>query len=884
MNSVRHATMVALLFLGFACGMQGAESVPVSNAGANEEIYLVPFSHLDLFWGGTREECLARGNVIIAKAIRQAKQSPQFRFLLEDNDFIANYLESHRGSPEVADLKQLVREGRIEIAPKWSAIYQDLCDGEAMARNLVIGKRYAREVFGVDPQVAHLGDIPGYTLQFPQLLEQTKIPFMLMARMGPSDKSLFYWKSPNGSRALVWSSLKSYAWGAMLGINGGAPTAKHRERFHKDVADVRATTQGPIFMHFGSDLWAPPENLAQSIEQFNAAAPARLKLATPVEYFRLAQRTPDIPELSGEIPSSWPNLVSSWPHVWPVVIPATNTLLSAEKFAALNHALGYADYPQRELEGLWKRLLEALDHNQDGQGGYEGDVRKLEYMQHALLQGGQILRDMLRNIAERVQIPVADSFPIVVFNPMGWTRDDVVRTHVALFGPDNPASIGPFRSGMRLVDESGNNVPFHEEQSSSNISLALDIVFVAKGVPSLGYKTFFLAPGKPSEPAKPTADIRLDEVRDRREPRRPLGSDVVENAFYRLSVDRATGRVTLFDKALGCDVCRDMEVTALEERGGNYIGIEPPSGRTIFSLVDGVAVEENNAVRAVVRIDLRIADIVITQRLTLYRDVKRLDIENTVDWRRPRFVRVRQMFPIADPVAIHYGVPFGANASDDIMPNSGPHLGDEITLDSWRGCRFIQGWIHAGTADHGLTVATDHQLVRLESGAICGEMVRGTRFTSAKVVRGEQVGSMQYPPPGTYVFRYSLSSAKGDWKVAKAYRAGLNWINPLMPVEVADAVSTKSLPPTQSFVTLKADNLVISTLKKADAGSSLVLRAYEMEGAAATTPVELFGQIATFKEANVLEEVADPTPRQTLEAAPFTIKTLKLDVAHREPK
>ena len=80
--------------------------------------------------------------------------------------------------------------------------------------------------------------------------------------------------------------------------------------------------------------------------------------------------------------------------------------------------------------------------------------------------------------------------------------------------------------------------------------------------------------------------MKLDAEHDRREPRRPLGSDVLENAFYRLSVDRATGRVTLFDKALGRDVCRDMEVAALEERGGNYIGIEPPSGRTLFSPVD----------------------------------------------------------------------------------------------------------------------------------------------------------------------------------------------------------------------------------------------------------------------------------------------------------
>ena len=135
-----------------ACAAPGAEPAAAGKAPAESDVSFIPFSHLDLFWGGTREECLARGCHLIAKAIRLGKQSPEFRFLLEDEVFVANYLDSHRGSQEVEDLKRLVRSGQIEIAPKWAAIYQELPDGEAQVRNLAIGKRYAREVFGVDPR------------------------------------------------------------------------------------------------------------------------------------------------------------------------------------------------------------------------------------------------------------------------------------------------------------------------------------------------------------------------------------------------------------------------------------------------------------------------------------------------------------------------------------------------------------------------------------------------------------------------------------------------------------------------------------------------------------------------------------------------------------
>src|ERR1035438_3063149 len=195
-------------------------------APARHEVYVVPFSHLDLYWAGTQDECLSRGNRIIAKAIGLAEHYPDFRFLLEDDDFVADFVDAHRGTPELESFRRLVKQGRIEIAPKWAAIYQNLPRGEALVRNVVLGKRYARDVFGVDPQVAHLGDIPGFTRQYPQILRKADTPFMVMTRMGPPDRSLFNWKAPDGSAILVWNTIKGYGWGADIGL-------------HRDLDDAR---------------------------------------------------------------------------------------------------------------------------------------------------------------------------------------------------------------------------------------------------------------------------------------------------------------------------------------------------------------------------------------------------------------------------------------------------------------------------------------------------------------------------------------------------------------------------------------------------------------------------------------------------------------------
>jgi hypothetical protein len=866
-------------FLGLLAAFYTANAQPStapSTEGPDPAFYLMPFSHLDLFWGGTREEDLDRGCQIIAKAIRLANESPKFRFLLEDEIYVANFVESHTNSPELADLKRLVKEGRFEIAPKWAGIFQGLPDGEVLARNLMIGRRYAHNVFGVDPLVAHMGDIPGYTQQFPQMLQQARIPYMVMPRMGPTDKSLFYYKSPDGSKALVWNALKGYGWGTFL-TSTKTSFAEKLQHLEKDLADLRKHYAGPIFINWGSDLFVPQDDLVAQVAPFDKPGPTRLIISTPSEFFAQAVKTSGIPETSGEIPDSWPNIVPSLAHMWPQIVPATATLLAAEKFAAINYALGYADYPQADFDFLWKRLIESMDHNHDGQGGRRGDNRKIEYMQLSILRGGEILRDRLRNIAERVQMPITNSVAVVVFNPLGWTRNDLVKAHLTIYGDPAPGNIGPWRKGLRLLDEAGHAVPFQVEEYSENISRALELVFVARGVPSLGYKTYYLVAADQPEVFPKAATVTLDDDKDRLEPRRAAGTNSIENAFYRLIVDRATGRVTVFDKELNQEVCQDMEIVANEERGGNYIGVEPLSGRTLLASVDSIGIEENSPVRAIVRITGRIADILFTQRLILPRDLKRLEIENTVEWKTPRFVRVEQLFPLPQrDCALHYGTPFGECATDNIMPNTGPRAGDEIKPDSWHNSRIIHDWIHAGTAGWGLTIATDHQQVRLSEGVIRAEMLRGTRFTSVKVVRGEEVTSMHYPPPGAYIFHYSLSSANGDWKAAKAYRIGMNWNNPLLPIPVVDAISRKTLPPTHSFCSLSQDTIVLSALKKADRGDSVLLRLYDIEGAPVETPIQFLGKQAAFTQVNLLEEESNSQLQQVVRGQPLSIITLKL--------
>ena len=792
-------------------------------------------------------------------------------------------MDSHRGSPELEELKRLVRTGRIGIAPKWAAILQNLPRGEAHVRNQVYGKRYAREVFQVDPQVAHLGNLPGYTSQFPQILAKSGTPFMAMTRMGPPEHPLFRWRSPDGSTALVWNAVNGYGWGVGLGLHRDDLDEGRLAKIARSIAQVQAKTvlrtvpAGPVFLGWGTDLFSPSERLAGNVAMLNRRlAPTRFRLATPLDYFRAASKVAEIPEIAGEVPSSWANIISSMSRLWPPTISATDTLLSAEKFAAVNYAMGYADYPQKQFESLWKTLLEAMDHNNFGQGGDIGDGRKIAYAQTAAQGAGQILRDMLRNIAERVRSPIARGTPVVVFNPLSWQRDDVVEAHVSLYGNVSPGDIADYRKGLRLVDEAGISVPFHVQGYSGTVSRAVEIAFVARGVPPVGYRTYFLVPAEQPELVASACQVKLDNA-DPAKPKRTLGSDQVESAFYRVTVDRATGRITVFDKELDRVVAKDVEIAASEERGGDTLSNERPTGRTAITSVSRVEVEEDNPAvrRAHRRPDRR------SGRYPAGDSPSRAEADRPGKHRRLAAGAVPQdragLSLRASGAQVRYGVPFGSVAGSDILPNSGPHFGDEVPREVWQRWRQIQDWVFAGTAEWGVTIAADRQLITLDEGAVRVGMLRSA-YSPVGIVRDGKPFLRQFPPAHVYVFRYSLSSGKGDWAAAKSYRAGMEFSNPLIPTSAVDELSAKSLPPTYSFLALAADNVVVTALKKAEHDDSVVLRVVETGGSRAETPVEFLGRQCRFREVNLLEDPAGPSDEQTLRLKPYEIRTVRLRI------
>ena len=837
------------------------------------KVYIIPFSHLDLSWLGVQEECLSRGNRIISEVIRIAKKREDFCFLLEDVVFVKYFIDTH---PEkLEDLKKLIKEKKIEVGPKWAGIHQNIQSGEDLVRNTLYAKQFLHDKLRTDTKTIHLGDLPGYTPQYPQILSKSDVFYAIMTRGGPKSIPLYLWQSPDGSKILTWYALKGYPWGRNLRLHENI----NKNELQKEIREISSLTSAPILMHWGIDLILPTERLCENVKKWNKVSTVKMEIATPTQYFEKVKNTLDLPVLSGEIPPVWGSLDAQFPHIATLDIPATNTLLNAEKFATITYILGLSEYPAVQLRETWQKLLQAMDHNYDGQGATEGDKRKIEYHKMAIFVGEEILRNSLNLIAENVEVKQdAECTPVVVFNPLSWTRSDIAKAHITFHGSIEAFDIAKFRNVV-LKDEGGKEIPFQYIDVREGVSRDVTILFYAREVPSIGYKTFYLTPSKRT-PAYGKV-CRIEEIEEKIDDFFPPRKEtiVLENEYFTIHLNKLTGMINITDKRIKQIIVQGMRISAVEERMDNYWARGDVTGRLFGNSIDEIKIEENGPVRARVILKGKIKGSRIKQEIILYKDIPIIDLVNTIDWEGEQPLKVQQIFPLKiENPQINYGVPYGVNSFENIQPDSGPVRKDEIPESLWKQLRAIQKWIDVSNNFFGVTIASNYRFVEIDGSSIKFNLLRGTKSPFCRIIQEEKSKYIWMSPKGEYISKFSLSPHQGSWKKAKSYRKGWELVNPLICVSVNDPVSEKKFPPTNSFCNISADNVVISVLKKGERDDLPILRCYETEGKSTRIKVNFCKPLKALTQTNLLEKEVKSSEDLAAQIKKYEIKTLRLEI------
>jgi alpha-mannosidase len=797
-------------------------------------------SHIDMGWLWPSSETTMVVEHTWSSALQLMRE---FRGLTYTHSTASAYEWMEEKYPALfEEIRRRVKDGRWEIVGgMWVEPDLNMPDGESLVRQILIGKRYFQEKFGVDVRTGWNPDSFGYNWQLPQIYKKSGVDYFVTQKMQWNDTTkppykLFWWESPDGSRVLTYFP-HDYA-------NSINPVNMAR-----DLAAYVPAMKYPEMLYLfgvGDHGGGPTRSMLETAERWqkNAVYP-RLEFGAAQPWFdTLAKKAPslDLPVWNSELYFQYHRGVfTTQAETKKENRRSEELLLTAEKFSSLA-AIAGSEYPGDDFRVAWKKVLFNQFHDIAAGSGIPvlykdagrdyAEVRRIgqEHLHHALAA-----------IASRVDIRGMDA-AVVVFNPLAWTRTDVVEADVQLPEAAAYVQVVPDLSDWAAVTETVSRGP----------EARVRVRFLAEDVPALGYKVFRLVPAENSKFASPTLKA---------------GPDSLENEFFRVRVDTKTGCITsLWDKeskweAIAPGSCgNELQTFVDKPKAWDAWNIDADFENHQWHLdqADEVTLVERGPLRAVLRVRKHFQNSTFVQDITVYPHVRRVDIRMTADWHE-KHILLKVAFPVAVQAdTATYEIPFGSIARPTTRRT--PEEQAQFEVPALR-------WADLSDASHGLSLLND-----------CKYGYDG----KGNVLRLSLQRSPEWPDPhadeGMHEFTYSLLPHSGGWREAGTVRAGYALNSPLRALAVSN--HSGSLPSPHSFAALEPANLMLTALKQAEDGGDLILRFYEFAGQKTAARLTLPAGVAEVWDADLMEHAGErlPTDGKTVAVAvnPYEIKTLRL--------
>jgi alpha-mannosidase len=805
-------------------------------------VYGVGNSHIDMAWLWPWTETVEVVRNTFTSVLQLMQEYPDFKFT---HSSVQTYAWMEEKYPALFEaIRRRVREGRWEIVGgMWVEPDLNMPDGESLARQLLVGKRYIRERFGVDVRIGYNPDSFGYNWQLPQIYKKSGVDFFVTQKLGwndttPHPHKLFWWESPDGSRVLTYLP-RDY-------VNAMDPL-----RMARDLGEHSAATGMPrlLYLYGVGDHGGGPTRAmldrARSLQQPSRIFP-QIQLTTAQSFFdAVAADAPKrkIPAWQDELYLQYHRgVLTTQAHTKRNNRRSETLVLNAEKFASLAHLFGRV-YPQEALEQAWRKVLFNQFHDilpgssipavyVDAERDY-AEVRRV---------GNEVLSGALGELALRIRTE-GPGAPVIVFNPLAWTRSEIVEAEFVLPPASRAVEVRAPDGQPAIAQVAGRDEAAHRWK----------IGFLAEDVPSLGYKVFHVVPV--AQPREISATLVA----------RP---GVLENEFLRLTVDGKTGCITsLYDKrsgreALAAGACGNL-LQAFRDKPRDWdawnIDANFEDEKWDLTEAEEVKLTETGPLRAVLRVRKHFRNSRFTQDITLYPKTPRVDVVMTADWHEDH-----TLLKVAFPLAVKtekatFEIPYGSIERPTTRRT--PEEKAKFEVPALR-------WADLSEASHGFSLLNDSKY---------------GYDAKDNVLRLTLLRSPKWPDPdadrGRHEFTYALYPHAGTWREGGTVRRGYELNTPL--VAVVTTPHSGMLPPAHSFFEIGQENVVLTAIKKAEDDEALIVRYYEFAGREGDVELRQPPGAVRAWLANLQEQPGRELPvrggRVSVPTKPYEIQTLKID-------
>lgn len=170
-------------------------------------VHAVGHTHIDVEWLWERNQTREKVQRSFSTAVQLMKYYPEYRFTMSQPE-LYRYLKEE--APEkYEEVKALVKSKRWEAE---GAMYLEadcnLISGESFVRQLLYGKKFFSDEFGVNSHILFLPDVFGYSAAMPQILKKSGIDSFITSKISWNDTNQFpydnfLWKGIDGSEVFT---------------------------------------------------------------------------------------------------------------------------------------------------------------------------------------------------------------------------------------------------------------------------------------------------------------------------------------------------------------------------------------------------------------------------------------------------------------------------------------------------------------------------------------------------------------------------------------------------------------------------------------------------------------------------------------------------------
>ena len=834
------------------------------------EVRLTGNSHIDAAWLWPWTETVDVVRHTFGTALQLMDEYPMYTYTQSAAAYSAWIADKY--PDELKEIQDRVRQGRWEmVGGMWVEPDLNMPDGESLVRQLLVGKRYFKDKFGVDVRIGWNPDSFGYNWQLPQIYKKSGVDYFVTQKMAWNDTTqlpmkIFWWQSPDGSRVLTYfphdyaneidpvriagdvAQAREQNPGVTemmhlfgVGDHGGGPTRAMLDTgvHWSDPGMVYPPVTWGVAQGFFSDIEQKLDTQHSPVWNYKTLAAGSTKLQDP------PAGKISLPVWNDEMYFEYHRGVfTTQSNHKRNMREAEEQVLNAEKISSLAWLAGSA-YPTERLTEAWKKVLFNQFHDlaagsgigiiyQDAQRDYD-DVRWIS--SDASIQA-------FHRIASEINTKAAPGIPVMIWNPLGWERTDLVELQVQM--PDAPKA-----GSIAVLDAEGRALPM-QILSSDAATRSYALLVEAKDVPSMGYEIVHVIPEKREAPS----DLKASGL-------------TLENEYLRLSVDAQNGCITsLYDKkaafeSIASGACGN-ELIGFKDTPRDYdawnIDADFDKVFTRIDQADSVELVDKGPLRASIRVTRTWQSSKFVQDIVVYAGLDRVDVVNDIDWHETHIL-LKAAFPLAASSGeATFEIPYGTIARPATRDNKIEQAKFEVPA---------MRWADLGDAQHGFSLINESKYGYDAKGNVLRiSLLRSPTWPDANADRGH------------HHFRYSLYPHGGDWKQALTVRHGYDFNYELqsMRLEPHDG----KLAPEQSFVTVSNPNVVLTAIKKAEDNDGLIFRFYEWAGTTGEVQIEVPPGATSAILTNLMEQpegtaISVSGDQVTVPVHPFEIVSVRVD-------